>query len=76
MTVNKTACCPRCGGTTGFSYNVTFTVKQHRNWDGVGNNDYVGNEWGHKYTMDRCDDCGKVIRDEAATSQHNTKETP
>lgn len=53
--------CPKCGGTTGFTYKLTIQGEQFQPWDrGNGEAHFEGGKTIHG--AKRCADCGKTIR--------------
>lgn len=57
--------CPKCGGTTGFSYNLVMKTQRTGDW-GKNDDEEVDIEKTYFPKTVTCNDCGKRVEFEAA----------
>jgi hypothetical protein len=68
MSEIERACCPKCGGTSGYSLAFRSSGREHKTWEG-DDVDYhtdrcvVG-------TARKCDDCGRVVNGKRTGGKH------
>lgn len=54
------ACCPNCGGTSGYTYRMTVEYVQLCTWDGEPHSATAAGGWEGKLL--ECEDCYRVFR--------------
>jgi transcription elongation factor Elf1 len=63
--------CPKCGGVSGFSYNLTLVTERRGDW-GVDNDEEVVIRYTNNPKTVACNDCGARINMDVA---HGTEKS-